>query len=477
MFKHIIPLLFLFMSGCDEMTLPSIEYIPTLGDTFTFEVLDPEMDLQIHTSLEGFPKEIHYGDPLYLVFYDENSSNETVNHTTVRPYALNGSISSQSISETYSWTSEYPSIVQREVVLPNKLLLPGENYLSCKHYFEFPPLEDWYEPFWKELREKMVSEGIVCQLQLEYRQDPLGSSGESYMKSVTYDILIKPRPANEIALLEKWYKNTPGKMFPKVDGDRKVPHNMDLKSSGQSDINIGWKSYDLWLFIRIGNCKPSAPNNPATLEGWRELEASLIPSTMRDEVRLTRLQLEYYSAKKGEASDNAKKELVEWLKSLPEVQRTVITTFLVSQMNDFFQTSLRDKNRELMRFLYDILDNGCQETVCDFESINYKDHTLTPPTGTKVRRSITEILEPIEEDIALNSKELPDGFRIWDATGDVGPTRGVGRFVELKEDEDTVIIKVRDGWDINFIFSKLTEEDKQYAREQQEKTLVEEAAE
>ena len=281
------------------------------------------------------------------------------------------------------------------------------------------------------------------------------------------DILIKPRPANEMALLNKWYKNTPEKLFPRVDGNRKVPNleDYDLKSSGKSDIKIGWNKYDPWLFIRLGNRKPSDPNNPTTLDGWRKLEASLIPSTMRDEIRLTRLQLEYYSSQKGEASEKAKAELIDWLKSLPEVQRTIMTTFLVSKMNDFYRTSLRDQNRELIRSLYDMLDYGCQEAVCNFESINYKDRTLPPPEGVKVVRPFMEVVEPTAEDLAIGTKELPDDFRIWDAVGDVGPVKMVAKFVELKESEDTLILKNREGLSFNLMFSALNDEDKQHARE------------
>ena len=87
---------------------------------------------------------------------------------------------------------------------------------------------------------------------------------------------------------------------------------------------------------------------------------------------------------------------------------------------------------------------------------------------------MVEILEPTAEDLALNSKELPDDFRIWDAVGDTGPTRLVAQFVELKETEDRVILKHREDRNINLTFSALSEEDKQYAREQHEKKLAEE---
>jgi hypothetical protein len=83
---------------------------------------------------------------------------------------------------------------------------------------------------------------------------------------------------------------------------------------------------------------------------------------MRDEIRFTRLQLEYYAAAgQAEAAEKAKSEFVDWLKSLPEIQRTVMTKSLVSKQYDFYEKApLRAANRELMRALYDILDVGSQ---------------------------------------------------------------------------------------------------------------------
>ena len=55
-------------------------------------------------------------------------------------------------------------------------------------------------------------------------------------------------------------------------------------------------SYSPYQFIRVGNRKPNAPNNPRTLEQWRELENKFSSGTIRDEITLTRFQLEYFSA-------------------------------------------------------------------------------------------------------------------------------------------------------------------------------------
>jgi len=103
------------------------------------------------------------------------------------------------------------------------------------------------------------------------------------------------------------------------------------------------------MFVRLGNRKPSDPNNPTTLAGWRELEASLVPSTMRDEVRLVRLQLEFYAASAGEDSAQAKKYLLDWLKSLPTPQRVVMAASLVYNSMRFRGTTLQTRNQELVR--------------------------------------------------------------------------------------------------------------------------------
>ena len=201
----------------NRRTIPAIEYIPTPGESFAFVVSEPELNRPIRNSREVFPKEIYYGDTIYFASYIENLSDEAIIPiflpAQTRISGVRRSISSHFISETYSWLPEY-STTMHDVDALSELqallefqILPGEKRLSSKrlssrHYFEFPPLEDWNAPFWKELREKMPPEGVICQFQMSHWRD-------SEQKSVVLDILIKPRPENEMALLEKWYNNTP----------------------------------------------------------------------------------------------------------------------------------------------------------------------------------------------------------------------------------------------------------------------------
>lgn len=452
--------IFLMSSGCEEMNPEPIDYIPTPGEIVIVDKNVEESDAVKHT-IEIFPMEIYFGDNIYMIEYDENISDELARkYKDIRefdPFTAAGAITSDATPHRYEWVPEYRSRMSQDRIYNNRDLLPHEKRPQYKYCLEFPPLEDWDHPFWKELRDKMPPEGLTCQLRI---RDGYIDHWAFQKMEVIQDIVIKPRPAAETALLQKWYENTPEKLFPKVDGNRKIPHGRELKSSGKSDIKIGSKRYDPWMFIRLGNRKPSDPNNPVTISEWRELEAGLVPSTMRDEIRFTRLQLEYYDAKKGTKTDEAKTELVDWLKTLPGVQRNIMISSLVSNMYHFKKTALEEKNRELLRSLHGLMDVGSQE-----HAYYSSDRILPEPEGVEIIRPFIEVVTPTAEDLAHGSKELPDGFRIWDATSAVGPYQMVGKFIELKEDEDRLNLKNRDGLTFNLVFSALSDEDKQHARE------------
>jgi hypothetical protein len=433
-----------------------IEYVPTPGESATVASPTQEDD-STGFSVEIFPKEIYLGDTIYLALYYENRSDEKTAVSSGRDDYWHGQfiLSSPSLEGDYRWIPEYRTSRMNRRAGVKKEIKPGEKYPVQKIALEFPPLEDWNAPFWQELKATISEEGIVCKLQVSYRS-----------ANLEHDVLVKPRPANETALLDQWLNDTPETQAPVVERTRKVPYTGFPAASGKSNISIRRWKYEPWLFIRLGNRKPADPNNPTTLEGWRDLEASLTPSTMRDEIRFTRLQLEYYAAAgQAKTAEKAKSEFVDWLKSLPEIQRTVMTKSLVSKQYDFYEKApLRAANRELMRALYDILDVGSQGIVCNFESIKYNDRTLTPPPGFKVIRPFMDVVTPTPEDLAHGSKDLPDGFRIWDADGDSGAVRIVAQYVELKESENTLVLKNREGLWFNMIFSALSEEDKEHAR-------------
>ncbi len=273
------------------------EYVPTPGETATVAVPGEKTE-PIQSVCKFFPNTVYWGDPLYLVFFDKNIADEPAFYSTTRAAEIDATISSPLRASTYSWTSKTPENDGSNGVSnsqnPPKKLLPGEERLSSRHFLEFPPLKDWNAPFWRELRESSPPNGVVCRLTLSYRQETARESAaktrrdeKSRVKTVELEILIQPRPKSETALLEQW--------------------------------------------SRAPNQKSGVPNVPSTLDDWRDLEARFAPSSFRDEIRLTRLRLEYATARDGAESEQAKAELVDWLRSLPEVQRSATAARLASK--------------------------------------------------------------------------------------------------------------------------------------------------
>ena len=322
--------------GCQKSSV--VEYAPTPGETAlvcegAFEPYTKDSptltsdDLKrgkVKRTVEVFPTEAYFGDTIYIAEFIENVSDAPIpdfNKSRPPVWDMPGfavRISSPQLENKYRWRFENPTGAEicREISLST--LEPGEKFCSRIVYPDICPLEDFDAPFWKELREKLTPEGIVCAIELEYNR------GEENVFTASQDILIKPRPAEEMALLEKWYKNTPKELFP-------FQEEWSFSNSGKSNTRLSpipIRTYNPWIFIRVGNRKPSDPNNPRTLKGWRELESSLTPSTMRDEVRLSRFRLEYYAARNATKANEIKKEYRNWLDSLPEVQRVVMERYV-----------------------------------------------------------------------------------------------------------------------------------------------------
>ena len=324
-----------------------------------------EEESVVETKVVAFPKRLSVGDTFYLAIYNKNLSDKRIRYTLSPYFYISPILSSPLTSETYQWKEEVIDTARFELCVQEQILEPGAKDLSRSCSWEFPPLEDWNEPFWKELREKLPPEGASCQLRFSLTvtesRDDLSTVESTH--DVVLDLWVTPRSEQETQLLEGWLNSTPVGLLPNDVGDRKEPRKdksseeiLDLRmeclqGSEESKIKIGENRWDPWLFIRTGNRKPSDPNNPTTLKGWRELEAQLSPSVMRDEVRFTRLQLEYYSSSSQSKREEARKELVDWLHSLPQAQRVSMVSSLKSKENLFRNTKLQKEYFELINAL------------------------------------------------------------------------------------------------------------------------------
>ena len=319
-----------------------------------------------------YPEDIYFGDPVYVGVRIKNISDKPID------WIINGwwgkmfwiTLRSYNISAPYYLLVEDDWWADRHLAhLFIHNFQPGESMFVFTAYQELPSLEDMDLPFWKEAKERLkTGESIAAHITLEYaRVASYGKEGvnKNWPDTVfmSNPIRIKPRPDVEMKILKRWLEKTPEKLLPvpldrmgkerildesinlrDTDDTYSLPHDPDFVSqerilkisrspaavrlsSKEHFIKIKNKDYLPNGFLRIGNRKPGDPVCPTTWQGWKELEESLLPSTMRDEIRLTRLLIQYC-----DTEDKAVlKELKNWFHDMNHIQRTSMAEHILER--------------------------------------------------------------------------------------------------------------------------------------------------
>lgn len=203
---------------------------------------------------------------------------------------------------------------------------PGKSRMLAALAINIPALEDIHTPFWEKHLKELPAEGkeFTLNVDLEFYSASFWRGEPGGTRTLSRKILLKPRPDKEMAMIQQWYDKTPKELFPepdrKNDPVRKDPSHHGGWLPKSEVIRVHGEEYSQWHFIRLGNRFPADPNAPETWQGWKELEESITPSTMRDEIRLTRILIQYCD------TDDAKvlMELEDWFVGMNQVQRTVM---------------------------------------------------------------------------------------------------------------------------------------------------------
>ncbi len=334
---------------------------------------DPELK-RVEFGLEASTTEIYFGDAVYFRAFDRNALEKSVYRTLVPKSQIDyyerftnvdfgffseAVFSANGVDGTYSWAPEFPKRAPEGVWrmgLPAWTEIPpGAERDYGAFAVEFPPLEDWDDPFWRGVRKRLATqESVEIRARFRFERtlktkprteriegEGLPGGGIEVAKYepegvfggvVEKKIVLKRRPSAETKRLDDWFKATPSGMFPERNGNGvKTPRTEPTQLPVRRKVEIAGKKYNPWLVVRYGNRKPADPNNPTFLDGWRALEAAFLPSTLRDEIRLTRLQLEYYNAETEPEADAALKALTAWLDALPGPQRAAMVASLTSR--------------------------------------------------------------------------------------------------------------------------------------------------
>ena len=358
-------------------TVESKQNKPVVYGDPTYEKMVQAILAQRGYDIFVYPEEVYFGDPIYIVIHLKNISEEPieclVNGYTSGAFWL--TLHSESILVPYYLLHESSSFVEERDHGPpyglSQTLQPGDSQLVFVAYQELPALEDMDHPFWEEAKKRLsVGENIVAHITAESSRD-IKKKPEPDSIYVSNSVLIKPRPAMEMELLERWREGTPEWLLP-VPRDQMFVQGSYMKAiyrplmindpefdpralvrepgfvskarsykiyrndlsyfpSKECFIKVRGQDYFPFIFLRQGNRKPGDPVCPMTWQGWKELEESLSPSTMRDEIRMTRILIQYC-----DTEDKAVlKELKDWFATMNEVQRTVMARLLHDRIDEY----------------------------------------------------------------------------------------------------------------------------------------------
>ena len=294
-------------------------------------------------SLECVQNELCIGDSLYAVVHAHNPHDNSF-------YLSDGSppvIKVKLLEPEVHFVEELFLPIVADPVPSLSEIKSHETKVITVISISVPPLEDLHTPGWEEFVKDFPMEGK--KLTLEYTinacvaKDSSGREGKRRVFKLTHEFVIKQRIPEEMALIEKWYQEMPNSFFPGVVKDRQGIPKQKIWIGGW----VKKEAFDeqtpeeerkklIVAFHRTGNRYPTYPNAPVTWQGWKELEESLKPSTMRDEIRMTRICIQYLQTR----DDSVFKELKEWFAELPEPQRTVMTSDVLARATNCYGTNL-----------------------------------------------------------------------------------------------------------------------------------------
>ena len=376
----------------DALTLSPVG---SSGDvaTQTFEPQDLATN-PLRATFALYPTELAFGDAAYYTldvenvsdsaaYFDEDAALRELNESTLSRCVARVAATVDGVPGEYVAAPELATLFVRApsdepqpstsqpiggdaaagMAIGGLRLKPGVKTRRVASALEFPPLEDWNDPFWTAVRDKLSTQtSVELRLRFELRLPPKVSGAREAQAlqpqwptlSVEKTLVLKRRDDNELATVDRWFETTPPDAFPvrSDDGTWKGPRFCRRDEGPQPTfISLDGASYRADAFTRIGARKPTLVDAPTTVDDWRRLEAEFAPSTLRDEITLTRLQLEYYDASEGEESDAALEALVDWFKTRPEPQRAAWLFSFRLRALYFFKNPLEAKRATLYKEL------------------------------------------------------------------------------------------------------------------------------
>jgi hypothetical protein len=280
-----------------------------------------------------FPKTVSPGDSIFLHLYVTNIRKQDSRNVGPRDTShFVFTISIDGIPGEYRVVSERctDDIIGDRFDGYDFVHRAGETWVLMSYKAVIPPLDDWEQPFWQQARSRLEVENLACKIRFASWQYSIFIHD---FPNQECSFTLTQRPLEETQMIKRWYCSTPPGMFPipaleyySKRKNKNIVHppqkvlRAEFGKSGKNFITIQDKRYSPRRILQSSFRLPGDPNCPETWEGWKELEELLEPSTMRDEIRLTRMMIQYCDTEDPAVLD----ELTEWFSGMNEIQRAVM---------------------------------------------------------------------------------------------------------------------------------------------------------
>jgi hypothetical protein len=323
-----------------------------LVSLYATELLEPPLDISQDSQrptilVKCFPETCQVGDTIYLIVEARNSQQENIKISHFVSIAL-GTIRINFIDPEKN-VIPFLFDVNRRVILNPKpqllLLQPNESQIIWRRSITVPPLEDLYgQKYWRDLLKNFPEQGQSFQIRTTVT---ILNDDKEYTSQCS--IKLKSRIKKELDIFEGWYKNTPEYLFPYVDAERvdrsPIPLKLKISKTYCKELvdKVSYLQCHILSLQRLGNRYPGYPNLPSDWQGWQKLEESFGASTLRDEIRWTRVCLQYCTTGDEKVLD----ELKLWLEKMNPIQRTVM-------VNNYFH---KNENLPNSKKLYETIQS------------------------------------------------------------------------------------------------------------------------
>ena len=302
---------------------------------------------EIAYELKCYPENPKVCDTVYMMITCRNNSKDSIHQPLPQQrvryqlcYAKTELVDGES-SWQFAFTIPGTDIMRGNTGIGNPPVVsiaPQTQAVILSERIQLPPLEDLHEPFWENIVDSLTAAGKEIDLTVNLFQ---GIRPNEVMRQ---RIKLFPLAPAEMKRTNEWHHHSKKRLnivrevvekshFPVVLKQR------TLTREGKETSNQP-KLADFYNTISWGDV--IFPRMPPAAQRWKELEESLPSGVMLDEIRLTRMLIQYCDTKDKKVLE----ELKKWFSEMNEVQRTCMAKSVLNRARGTFdhdtELTLRD---------------------------------------------------------------------------------------------------------------------------------------